>query len=265
MHRWFARIVPLLLSAVVLSNGLPRAADEPIDAAVGRPLSDWRHSGELWLLTGPEGANLPAEVVLQDFPVAIRLDNEFFPFAEALPRGEDLRITSDSGQLLSHEIEAWDRDAGRAIVWVRVPEIRGQARQRLTLHWGNPAAPACSDGAAVFSAANGHVAVFHMDDPVGDATGGIETRDTGTETAEGIVGPARHFPGGKGVFCGDAITTLSAGSADHTTQAWFRSEVSNGRVFGWGNEAAQGKVIMNFRSPPHARMECYFSGADVAG
>ena len=265
MHRWVARIVPLLLSAVAFFNGLPGAADEPIDAAVGRPLSDWQHSGDLWLLTGPEGADLPADTILHDVPVVIRLDGEFFDFAAAQPHGEDLRLTSEAGEVLPHEIEAWDQATLRAVVWVRVPEIRGQARQRLTLHWGNPAAPACSDGAAVFNTANGHVAVFHMDEPVQDATGSLESRDTGTSAAEGIIGPARHFPGGAGVFCGDAITTLPAGSADHTTQAWFRSQVSNGRVFGWGNEAAQGKVIMNFRSPPHARMECYFSGADVAG
>ena len=243
----------------------PLPAEDPAAATTTRPLAGWRHSGTVWLLTGPEGADLPADATLEDFPVVIRLDNEFFPFEEALPHGEDLRITSDSGQLLSHEIEAWDKTTGRAIVWVRVSEIRGHARQRLTLHWGNPEAPGASDGAAVFDPTNGHVAVFHMSDPVGDATATLESSDTGTEAAAGIVGPARHFPGGKGVFCGDAITILPAESADHTTQAWFRSEVSNGRVFGWGTEAAQGKVIMNFRSPPHARMECYFSGADVAG
>jgi len=255
--RWF---VPALLSLLTSAIVLP-----PIAADQSPTLADWQHHGSVWLLTDSAGADLPAEATLADVPVVLRLDDEFFPFEEALPNGDDLRITSDVGTVLAHEIEAWDRDAGAATVWVRVPEIRGQTRQRLMLHWGNPVAASVSDGAAVFNAANGHVAVFHMDAPVRDATGGVETRDTGTEAAAGIVGPARHFPGGAGVFCGDSIVTLPAGSADHTTQAWFRSEVSNGRVFGWGNEAAQGKVIMNFRSPPHARMECYFSGADVAG
>ena len=32
----------------------------------------------------------------------------------------------------------------------------------------------------------------------------------------------------------------------------------------WGNEQAQGKVVMQFASPPHIRMDCYFSGANVA-
>ena len=264
-----ARLHGLLLSPLFAALSLlipaPIQADEPAADTVTKPIADWRHAGHVWLLTDSEGADLPADAILHDVPVVVRLDDEFFDFAAAQPRGEDLRLTSEAGEVLPHEIENWDREAGKAVVWVRVPEIRGQTRQRLTLHWGNPVALSVSDGAAVFNAANGHVAVFHMDAPVRDATGRIEPRDTGTETAAGIVGPARHFPGGKGVFCGDTIPTLPAGPSDHTTQAWFRSEVSNGRVFGWGNEAAQGKVIMNFRSPPHARMECYFSGADVAG
>jgi len=200
MHRWVARIVPLLLSAVAFFHGLPTAADEPVDAAARQPWSEWQHHGHVWLLPGPEGADLPADTILHDVPVVIRLDGEFFDFAAAQPHGEDLRLVSEAGEVLPHEIEAWDRTTLRAIVWVRVPEIRGQARQRLTLHWGNPAAPACSDGATVFSPANGHVAVFHMDDPVQDATGSLESRDNGTSAVEGIVGPARHFPAARGYF-----------------------------------------------------------------
>jgi len=254
------RVVAALLALVTSAAVIPRSPAEE-----SPPLADWRHRGDVWLLTGPEGADLPADATLEGFPVVIRLDDELFPFGEARAHGEDLRVTDESGRVLPHEIEAWDGATGQATVWVRVPEIRGHARQRLTLHWGHPTAPDRSDGAGVFDSSNGHVAVFHMADPVRDATATLEARDTGTSAIAGIVGPARHFPGGKGVFCGDAITNLPAGSADHSTAAWFRSEVSNGRVFGWGTEAAQGKVIMNFRSPPHARMECYFSGADVAG
>jgi hypothetical protein len=45
---------------------------------------------------------------------------------------------------------------------------------------------------------------------------------------------------------------------------WFRAEKSNGRALAWGNEHGQGKVVMHFQSPPHVKMECYFSGADVS-
>ena len=36
-------------------------------------------------------------------------------------------------------------------------------------------------------------------------------------------------------------------------------------MLAWGNEAGQGKVMVQFFSPPHLKIECYFSGADVEG
>ncbi len=80
-----------------------------------------------------------------------------------------------------------------------------------------------------------------------------------------MIGPARHFPGKKGVFGGDKLADYPAGSSPHSTEAWFRAAVPNTVVVGWGNEHAQGKVVMQYRSPPHVQMDCYFSGANVAG
>ena len=122
-----------------------------------------------------------------------------------------------------------------------------------------------SSGQSVFNSDNGYAAVFHMDPSLTEETGKLTTKDRGTVDVAGVIGPARRFTQGYGVFCGDKITTLPAGSGPNTTHAWFRSDLYNVRVLGWGNEEAQGKVILNYRSPPHVRMECYFSGADVAG
>src|SRR6185436_15020433 len=49
----------------------------------------------------------------------------------------------------------------------------------------------------------------------------------------------------------------------HSSEAWFRAEKPNATLLAWGNEQAQGKVVMQFSSPPHIRMDCYFSGGDV--
>ncbi len=80
-----------------------------------------------------------------------------------------------------------------------------------------------------------------------------------------MIGRSRHFPGGKGITCGENITSYPTGSSPHTSEAWFRAEQPNVTVLAWGNEAGQGKVMMQFFSPPHLKMECYFSGADVEG
>jgi len=110
-----------------------------------------------------------------------------------------------------------------------------------------------------------YLSVWHMNDPVKDEVGTLESKDTGTISCSGIIGKSRHFGGGKGINCGEKITTYPFGSSPHSSEAWFRAEKPNATVLAWGNEERDGKVMMQFFSPPHIKMECYFSGADVAG
>ncbi len=229
-------------------------------SAEGMP--GWRYTGSITILTTPEGVDLPAGTTVEDFPLLVRLDKDFFDFGQAKPGGEDMRF-SVAGKALAYQIEHWDAARGTASIWVRVPAIQGNARQELELHWGKADAASESDGAAVFNASNGYLGVWHLGDEVRDEVGALQSEDKGTEPVAGMVGKARHFPGKKGVFCGVDIRTLPAGGTSHSTQAWFRSETSNGRIVAWGNEKKQGKVTMNYQSPPQIRMDCYFSNGNV--
>ncbi len=224
---------------------------------------DWRHSGSLFILTTPEGADLPETAAEVDFPLLVRLNKDFFDFSQARPKGEDIRFSTGAGAPLAYQIEEWDAARGTASIWVRIPAIRGNARQEIRLHWGNVGAESESNGRAVFNDSNGYLGVWHMSDPVQDEVGTVESKDSGTTAAAGIVGPARHFPGGKGIFCGEKIASYPTGSSPHSSEAWFRAEKPNTHVLAWGNEQAQGKVTMQFRSPPHINMDCYFSDANV--
>jgi len=222
----------------------------------------WRHSGSMYILTTPEGANLPATASEGGFPLLVRLDRDFFDFSQAKAGGEDIRFAAD-GKPLAYQVEEWDPARGAASIWVRIPLIRGNARQEIHLHWGKADAASESRGTAVFNESNGYLSVWHMNGPVQDEVGTLESRDTGTTATAGVIGPARHFAGGQGVFCGDRITNYPSGSQPHSSEAWFRPAKPNCTVLAWGNEQAQGKVVMQFRSPPHINMDCYFSDANV--
>ncbi|MEY3457841.1 MAG: hypothetical protein RL215_998 [Planctomycetota bacterium] len=242
--------------------GLPSVAE------VGQPpaaLSDWKHSGMLWILTTAEGVALPAESSVQQFPLLVRLHRDTFDFRQAAANGADVRFANEAGEILPHQVEEWDAAAGTAAIWVRIPEIRGAARQPLRMYWGNPQAVSTSDGAAVFQESNGFRGVWHLQDSVRDAVGAIECTDSGTSSVRGMIGLGRHFEDGQGISGGEEILTLPMGAEEHSTEVWFRPERMNSTLIGWGNEAAQGKVVMQFRSPPHINMDCYFSGANVSG
>lgn len=224
--------------------------------------SEWQHSGSMWILTTPEGADLPDSAAVSEFPVLVRLHRDFFPFSEAAKDGRDIRFSSGD-KSLAFEIENWKAESGKASIWVRIPEIIGNDRQEITIHWGNPDAASESSGKAVFNESNGCLSVWHLGAEVRDVVGTLKSDDKGTSRTTGMIGDARHFPGGKGVFCGDDITSFPIGSEPHSTQAWFRSDSSRGRILSWGKEKAQGKVQMWYQSPPHIYVDCYFSNGNT--
>ncbi len=228
-------------------------------------LADWKHSGSIFILTTPDGANLPATAVVEQFPLLVRLHKDSFDFSQARADGADLRFSTSDGTKLVYQIDEWNVSRGEASVWVRVPKITGNSRQEIKLHWGKPDAVSESNGAAVFNESNGYLSVWHMSDPVRDDTGMLTSTDTGTTATHGIIGAARHFADRKGVFAGEKIESLPTGSNPHSTEVWFRSEKPNSTLIGWGNEQGQGKVVMQYRSPPHIQMDCYFSEGSIGG
>lgn len=231
--------------------------------AADAPLPGWKHTGTLTVLTTAEGANLPAGAMVQEFPLLVRLSREWFDFSAAKPDGADVRFSTADGKLLPHQIDEWDAQGGTASIWVRVPRIEGNARLPLHMHWGKADAASTADGKTVFNESNGYLSVWHMGDSARDDAGSLESKDSGTTATVGVVGAARHFSGKAGISCGDKISSYPTESNPHTTELWFRTERSNVTLMGWGNEKQQGKVLMQFRGPPHIRMDCWFSDGNV--
>ncbi|HUY34269.1 MAG TPA: DUF2341 domain-containing protein [Pirellulales bacterium] len=195
----------------------------------------------------------------------LRLHKDFFDFSQAKAHGEDLRFSSGAGEPLAYQIEAWDTAAGAASIWVRIPTIKGDARQQINVHWGNANVASESNGKAVFNESNGYLSVWHMSDQVIDEVGTLTSIDTGTTATSGMIGGARFLAGQKGVFCGDKIPNYPSGASSHSSEAWFRAKKPNATILGWGNEGSGrgSKVRMQFRSPPHVHIDSDF--ADVNG
>ncbi|MCY3018859.1 MAG: DUF2341 domain-containing protein [Planctomycetota bacterium] len=231
----------------------------------GEPYAGWQHAGSVFILTTPDGVNLPATTSEDNFPLLVRLHKDFLDFSQTKPNGEDIRFSSTTGEPLAYQIDEWDAANGTASIWVRIPNIKGNARQEIKLHWGKADAQSESNGEAVFNKSNGYVSVWHMGDPVKDEAGKLEPKDTGTKSSVGIIGKSRRFDNGKGLNCGEGITSLPTGASPHSSEVWFRAERPNATILAWGNEQAQGKIVLQYVSPPHIRTDCYFSGGNVDG
>ena len=77
----------------------------------------WQQSGSIFILTTPEGADLPAAMSVAGFPLHVRLNKDSFDFTKAQPHGEDVRFATSDGVELPYQIEEWDAARGEAVVW----------------------------------------------------------------------------------------------------------------------------------------------------
>ncbi|MEI7899748.1 MAG: DUF2341 domain-containing protein [bacterium] len=222
----------------------------------------WRYSGSMYILTTPDGAGLPASASEEGFPLLVRLDKGAFDFKQTQVKGEDLRFAA-AGKPLAYQVDEWDAAAGSASIWVRIPAIKGNARQEIKMFWGKADAKSESDGKAVFNESNGYLSVWHLDDPAKDATGALEGKDQGTTPVAGVFGKGRHFEPGRGINCGDAITTYPTGANPHSTEVWFKAEKSGDRIVCWGNGEPKAVVQLILGKPPRVSMDCYGSGAGL--
>ncbi|MBL8895997.1 MAG: DUF2341 domain-containing protein [Planctomycetes bacterium] len=239
------------------------ATTQPELRRIEPPYTAWKHRASFYLLTTPAGVELTAGTRLEHFPLLVRLHADSFDFASAAPQGEDLRFSDAAGRPLAYEIEEWDRARGEASIWVRVPEIRGQERQELHLHWGNPNATSGSAEAAVFNASNGFVSVWHLGEHVRDAVGLVTSEDRGTQPTRAIIGAGRRLDGSNGISGGDEVRGYPTGARSSSTSAWFRPERTNTTVIAWGKEQRPGKVMMNFLAPPRVAIQCYFADVEA--
>lgn len=221
------------------------------------------NSGALWINTTPDGADLPAAAVLEGFPLLVRLHADWFDFTVARPRGADLRFFGSDGKPLAFQIEQWNPEQGTASIWVRIPRIQGNERQPITLRWGGDSSQPRADQ-KVFDDSNGFVTVIHMAGDAEDETGVLALKDTGTTDADGIIGRGRRFGGRVGITGGDDIVALPQGASPSSSQAWVRVRKPNTRILAWGREEGQGKIVMQFRSPPHIGTDCWFSDGNAA-
>ena len=211
---------------------------------------DWKHSGSTYIVTDSAGADLPASAVEKNFPLLIRLNQEYFDFSQAMPRGEDVRFSS-KGKPLAYQIERWDAKGGEADIWVRIPTIKGKDQQAIRMHWGNEKVSSESNGEQVFRTTEGFAAVWHLGDNLEDATSnnldGVNRPDKPTVNTNGIIGDAQEFgvnhilvirpPGAKP---GRRVTCMPSGNADRTMSAWVNPTSFEGRnwaqasIGGWG-------------------------------
>jgi len=243
--RLFLNVITITVLVLLLTQGCTQTVLDSNEAQQLRQFVKWKHTGTIYIITTPEGAYLPAPALEQNFPLLVRLHKDFFDFSQAKPSGEDIRFASNDGMPLPYQIEEWDAVAGSASIWVKIPSIRGNARQAIKMYWGNNDASSESDGQKVFSIDAGFAGVWHLGDNLEDSTpNNLNGSNNGSTNAPGIIGDGQVFGQEKGITISQPgskddrkVACLPAGNQDRSMSAWIKSTSYENN---WGTPAIGG-------------------------
>jgi biopolymer transport protein ExbB len=185
----------LMLTLVVLSAFLADAAH-----AASWWQADWAYRKAITIDAGPQGGAIGGDAGRT--PVLVRLHTGNFSFDGVSDSGADLRfVAADDKTVLNHQIEQFDPLLGIALIWVDVPALSAGTAQKLWMYYGNPKAPASSNGQLTFDP--DYALVYHFGET------GTPPRDTTAygNHAQTPVTPLDGTVIGKGVqFAGSPLT-----------------------------------------------------------
>jgi concanavalin A-like lectin/glucanase superfamily protein/uncharacterized protein DUF2341/chitobiase/beta-hexosaminidase-like protein len=167
--------------------------------------STWAHAAKIKFNTTPTGANITAAMQI---PVLVRLSasdpGQAAIFSQSLSTGADLRFADPDGTPLDFQIERWDPQAGKAEIWILVPQVDVNSwADYIKVHWGKPEAGWVSDGSKTFSGGNRFSGVWHLGEggsqaranSVGNGNHAAPFNYDGDEKREGVIGMADSLDG----------------------------------------------------------------------
>lgn len=196
----------------------------------------WKFVQELRLDTSATGASVAGDVA--NFPLAVALSPNNCDFNQAKPDGADIRFSAEQiGAALPYHIESWVRSNQTALVWVKVPLVRGNtADQKVFLHWGHAEAKDAGDARAVFDTREVWVGVWHLADAGSMEDGGYQdatanaAHGTGvnmvrTSRVEARVGPGAlfNYPANQWIRIGGAKRRIFDITNHLTFSIWARA------------------------------------------
>ncbi|MBO9151711.1 DUF2341 domain-containing protein [Chitinophaga sp. GCM10012297] len=155
-------------------------------SARAQPAAQWPWSCTVTINTTLSGGNVQGDV--DNYPLAVQLNADNFDFSKARANGADVRFSATkNGPFLPHSIEWWDPVNKKALVWVKVPLVKGNTdQQSIFMHWGNERAQAEDHAAEIFSVKEGFTGVWHLNEPGNTLPDGYKDATSNAAHATGV-------------------------------------------------------------------------------
>ena len=213
----YRQLLTTLLAAFLAVSSIAQAKDKWWDDA-------WPARKSITVDTTPAGANITDAI--GGATVLVRLYEANYP-AGAKEDLSDLRFVSeDNKTLLPYHIEKIDALLGEAYVWVKLPDVKPNAKNLFWMYYGSadPKAVKIEDPKASYDADT--VLVFHFGEAgqaAGDATKNGNSAEVAGGKAEGAqVGSGTAFMGTNPVAITPSPSLLWTDQTPVTISAWVK-------------------------------------------
>ena len=211
------QLLTTLLAALLALSGIAQAKDKWWDAA-------WPARKSITVDTTPAGANITEAI--GGATVLVRLYEANYP-AGAKEDLSDLRfISADNTTVLPYHVEKIDAMLGEAFVWVKLPDVKPNAKTLFWMYYGSadPKAIKVEDPKASYDADT--VLVFHFGEggqPASDATKNGNSAEAAGGKADGAqIGGGTAFMGANAVTITPSPSLLWTDQYQVTISVWVK-------------------------------------------
>ena len=201
---------------------------------------DWTARRPITIDTGKTGFEIGEPVGTAT--VLLRLHQGNFDFTTAKEDGSDVRFVSEDDKTpLDSRVEKWDSLMNEAFIWVKVPDIKPGAQNKIWLYSGNEkiAADQAADPLAAYDADT--IIAFNFIAPTPkDATKNANNATTGGTLSEGaLIGPGMRLLGNTAMKIPASQTLRAEAGQPFTFSTWIKQTTINpkGVLFDWGTGA----------------------------
>lgn len=156
--------------------------------------------------------------------VLVRLHDGNFQFANATEGGTDLRfISSDGKTQLPYQVEKWDGLLNEAFVWVKLPDVKADAKTTISLYYGggDPALAAPSKTSTYDESSS---LVWHFAEATpADSTGNANNATVAGTLSEGsLIGKGLRLPAPAAITIPNSPSLAWTQGQDLTLSAWIK-------------------------------------------
>ena len=142
-----------------------------------------------------------------------------------------MRFTGSDGiSLLKYEIERWNKTAGKAEIWVKLPSVSSGSDTVFYVYYANPSASDAQDPTNVWD--SNFMMVQHLEEPSGTVTDSTSHGNNGNSSgvaqgAEGKIDGAYDFDGVDDYVAINHSQSLNFGTGPFTISVWVKYNSNN--------------------------------------